>query len=224
MKIPITTLFLLLGPLILMGCQQTETSEKAKAYHENSEIIGEERDEVIGEVSKSIYESIDRKNTDAEPVVLEAFPKEGAEVQLPEGRYTISGQTAGTVTIYDEEGAVLYEAVMGEEQLAITLDLLDSHTVHVDGFEAAYIEPTETALSHELGAGIWEVGKDIEPGKFEAHNSFGYGYLQLFTEGEPPQVYEFHGEGIGQDPIELELVEGQKMKITEVRIHFEPQS
>lgn len=214
----LTILLCLICPFILNACGQPTTSEKVKAYHDNSEIIGEEKDDMVANISDTIYESADRENTQREPIIIEAIAKEGEEVQVPEGRYTITGQLAGTVTVKDNKGDILYETSIAEEGSGvgmITLDLTEDHTIHVDGFEEAFIHPAEAASSNELGPGIWEVGKDIEPGKFSIEGS-NYGYLQLFTEGESPQVYELHGDL--SEPIKVELKEGQKVKITDVSL------
>lgn len=220
-------ILLFITPFILSACEEkVVTSDKINAYHDNSEVIGDEKDEMVADISHTIYESIDREQTQSDFITVQVIDKEGEEVQVPEGRYMISGIAAGTVTVRDKQGDILYETPLVSEGIGIgmvTLDLTEDHVIHVDGFEEAFIQPAEDLPPNELGAGIWEVGKDIEPGKYTAQGS-EYGYLQLFQEEKSPKVYEFHGEHL-QDPIHMELVAGQKIKITNMNfIFFEPQS
>lgn len=56
---------------VLAGCSQNSPkSKKVLSYQENSEIIGEEKEEIIGEISDTMYESIDRSNAEAEEIVI----------------------------------------------------------------------------------------------------------------------------------------------------------
>ncbi|SHF94626.1 hypothetical protein [Ornithinibacillus halophilus] len=209
---------------VLIGCQQP--SEKVLRYDENKEIIGEEKDEIIGEVSDTIYESIDRSNSNSEEIFLEHLDANGAEVVPPEGRYMISGGQSGRILVYDENDVLMFEAVRDDFQGVggITIDLNGSHKVYVDGVEFAHIMPVPTQISNELTTGIWEVGTDIEAGTYEVSTEFGFGDIQLFEEGESPRLYEILG-GSSDSTIELDLKEGQKVKINGVSaLTFEPRT
>jgi hypothetical protein len=199
--------------LILSGCQ--EPSEKVLHYQENYEIIGTERDEIISNVSDTLYDSIDRSNSGAKEIVIDAIYKHGKKVTPPEGRYQIYGSLTGNVHIRDHQGElVLYELIgpspYGVE--SITVDLNGSQTVEVGGFEQVSIMPVATESSHELTAGIWEVGRDIEPGHYKVTGQ-SLGHLQIFEQGTSPQVYEVIG-GDTQSTSTVQLKEGQKLRIT----------
>ncbi|MED3552085.1 hypothetical protein [Cytobacillus praedii] len=203
--------------LFLNGCQQA--SEKIITYQENYEIVGKEKDEMINNTSETIYESIDRSNLDAKEVIIDPIYKDGEDVILPRGRYEIGGHITGNVYIHDEHGKLLFHDILGTGPLgveSITVDVNGSHIVHVDGFEQAYIMPVTTQLSSELSSGIWEVGKDIEEGSYTVTGS-GLGYLQIYEQGESPQVFEVIG-GDSHTASKVHIKDGQKLKISGVNI------
>lgn len=213
-----TILFLYIASMLFLnGCQQP--SEKITSYQENYEIVGKEKDEMINNTSETIYESIDRSNLDAKEVIIDPIYKDGEDVILPQGRYEIRGQITGNVYIHDAHGQLLFHDILGTAPLgveSITVDVNGSHIVHVDGFEQAYIIPVTTQLSSELSSGIWEVGKDIEEGSYTVTGS-GLGYLQIYKQGESPQVFEVIG-GDSHTASKVHLKDGQKLKISGVNI------
>lgn len=216
-------LIVLICLFVLTGCsQQSSKSEKVLSYQENSEIIGEEKEEIIGEVSDTMYESIDRSNAEAEEFVIGPVSREGEEVTPPEGRYNIGlgfsdDFQSGRVLVYDEEDTLLIEALLDDLYglSSITVDLNGSQTVYTDGVEELILIPEETNSSNELPAGISEVGKDIEPGNYSVATDLvdGMGYLEIFEEGEQPLVFEVLIDPLEPD-IDVELKEGQRVKIT----------
>ncbi len=62
--------------ILLIGCT-SEASEKVVQYQKNNEIIGEEREELIGEVSPTIYETIQRTNEEAEEILVSPIERPG---------------------------------------------------------------------------------------------------------------------------------------------------
>ncbi|WP_188734472.1 hypothetical protein [Oceanobacillus neutriphilus] len=228
-------LIVLICLFVLIGCsQQSSKSEKVLSYQENSEIIGEEKEEIVGEVSDTMYESIDRSNAEAEEFIIGPVSREGEEITPPEGRYNVGfgfsdDFQSGRVLVYDEEDTLLIEALLddGYGLRSITVDLNGSHTVYTDGVEELILIPKETKSSNELTTGISEVGKDIEPGNYSVATDLedGIGYLEIFEEGEQPQVFEVLINPLEPD-IDVELKEGQKVKITGFLsgLQFEPQS
>lgn len=200
---------------ILTGCIQ-QLSDKVLSYQENYELIGDERVEIIGNISNTIYESIDRSNSEATELIIDPIFQEGNDVILPEGRYAIAAQIAGNVFVRDEAGELLFHDIIAPPPFGVgkvTFDVNGKHIVHVDGFEQVFITPVATQLSNELSPGIWEVGKDIEEGSYTVTGD-GFGYLQIFQQGEEPKVYELLGAT--NQEITLHLKEGQKVKITRV--------
>lgn len=212
MKKAIISMFIV-SLIVLTGCQQL--SEKVLVYQENYEIIGTEREEIIGEVSDTIYESIDRSNSAATNVFIEPILQEGNDVTLPEGRYEITALMAGNVFVRDEHGTLLFHDIIARSPYGverITVDVNGKHIIHVDGFDNVMITPVPTQLSNELSPGIWEVGKDIKAGNYTVKGT-GLGYLQIFEQGQSPQVFEVIGWG-SESVSEIQLKDGQKIKIT----------
>lgn len=200
---------------VLNGCSQ-QLSDKVLSYQENFEIIGAEREEIIGNISDTIYESIDRSNSEATNVIVDPILQEGNDVTLPEGRYEIVAQIAGNVFVRDEQGELLFRDIIAPPPFGVgkvTVNVNGKHTIHVDGFEQAFITPVPTQLSNELSPGIWEVGKDIEAGSYSVTGD-GFGYLQIFEQGESPKVFEVLGDS--SQTIAIHLKDGQKLKITRV--------
>lgn len=216
---------------VLIGCNE-KPSEKALLYEENNEIIGAERDELIGEISDSLYNSIDRDNSEAEEIIS-AIERQGKDIIPKEGRYIIGAGVnhdvpqSGRVLVYDENNILLIDELLDEFRgvSSVAINLNGSHIVHFDGITQAFLTPVATEISNELNAGIWEVGIDIEAGNYSVMPAdFGFGYLQIYEEGEAPRVFEFL-DGSDQSKIEVLLVDGQIIKITGLNmLQFEIQS
>ena len=222
---------------VLIGWGQ-QPSEKLQAYQENNEIIGSEKDEIIGEVSETIYDTIDRSNSKAEEIFIGPIEGLGEDVTPPEGRYRIStGEPpvtedgavmmvpqSGRVLVYDVAGVLLLSEIIDYSFVgSVTLDLDGSHTVHIDGLDDAMIIPVDTVVSNDLSAGIWEVGKDIEAGNYSVFpTEFGFGDLQIFEKGKSPRLFEFL-DTTPDTAVEVELKEGQKLKVSSLySLTFEP--
>ncbi|SES61760.1 hypothetical protein SAMN05216389_10131 [Oceanobacillus limi] len=226
MKRMIITIFII-SLFVLVGCQQNP-SEKVLHYEANNEIIGTEKDEIIGDVSDTIYESIDRSNSEAEEMMVGPVEREGEEVTPSKGRYTISGGLSGRVVISDEQGNLLLEEILDQAYgvQSVTVDLNGSHSVYFDGVEEAMISPAQTNFSNELSAGIWEVGKDIEAGDYSvmAASEQAFGDLMIFEEGESTRLYEIIDTS-PESMIEVSLEDGQKVKISGLAfLEFKPKS
>lgn len=207
--------------LILSGCQAL--SEEALQYQENYEIIGNEKEKMLENTSHVIYKSIDRENSKAKEITIDAIYKEGKNVIPTEGRYQITGQLTGNVYIYDEEDNLLFHDLIAPNPLgveSITIDLDGTNILHVDGFDQVNVMPVSTQLLKELTPGIWEVGKDIQAGNYSVTGE-GFGYLEVFEQGKVPRIYEVIG-GESQTKTELSLQDGQKLRITKlVKVKFE---
>lgn len=208
--------------LALSGCNQESPSKKAIQYQENYEIVGSEKDELLGNVSDAIFKTSDRSNKGAEELFIKDVSK--GEISVPSGRYRIAGEMTGNVYIHDENGNLLYHAIVGSPYgvESITVDLDETDTITMDGFDQAYVMPAETQLSTELTAGIWEVGTDIEAGDYAISSPYGLGYLQIFDQNEDPVVFEVIGGGFEGTESDIQLRNGQKLRITDISmIHFE---
>ena len=111
-KIPF--ILFILSLFVLTGCNRLfhePPSEKVMRYQENYEIIGNEKDEMLDDVSETIFETSDRSNFLAEEVVIGVVGSEGKEIKVPSGRYQIIGNVTGTVDIRDENGDLLFHDI-----------------------------------------------------------------------------------------------------------------
>lgn len=205
---------------VLVGCSE-QPSEKVLRYQENNEIIDKEKDEIIGEVSDTIYITIDRSNAEAEEIIVSPVVKDMPDIIPKEGRYSIAplwsevmAPQSGRVLVYDQDNVLLVSEVFdswyGVE--SVTVDLNGSHSVHLDGINEAIITPVETQFSNQLSAGIWEVGKDIEAGEYSVYASeYGVGDLHVYEEGKSPRVFEFLD---ASSKVDIQLIEGQRLRVS----------
>ena len=206
---------------VMAGCEhgafQDTPSEKVLRYEENFEIIGSEKDNLIGKVIPSLFKTSDRSNALAEEVQLPVVPHEGKEVKLPSGRYSITGSPTGNVFILDGNGELLLREIVGSYAGVgtLTVDIDETYAIRVDGgYDSVSIIPVATQLSTELTAGIWEVGLDIEAGDYKVTTPYGLGYLQVLDKNDDPKVYELIGGKYSSTKSSLHLKKGQKLRIT----------
>ena len=215
--------------LILSGChplQQSE-SDKIDLYEKNFEIVGSEKDELIGQVNPAIFTTADRSNKEAEQVESDVFTKEGVKVTLQSGRYSISGYPAGNIFIYDKNGDLVIREIVGHSGIvgsSLTVDIEDTYTVFADGgFDHVSFTPVPTQLSTNLTAGIWEVGLDIEAGDYSIGSENGLGYIEIHETGTEPVLYEIIGGTQSGSKSRVKLTEGQKVRVTGISsVQFTP--
>ncbi|KAA0964991.1 hypothetical protein FQ087_01325 [Sporosarcina sp. ANT_H38] len=226
------SLLLLFASLFIMtGCAygpfQNAPSEKVLRYEENFEITGNEKNDLIGKVNPALFETSDRSNALAEEVDIPVVPKDGKQVKLPSGRYTITGHPTGNVFIRDEDGGLVLREIVGNYAGvgSLTVDIDETYTVLVDGgYDSVNILPAPTFLSTELVTGIWEVGLDIEAGNYTITTPNDLGYLQIFDKNNDPKMYELIGGTVSSTKSEVRLLAGQKLRITGISmINFQPQ-
>ena len=208
-------LLCVLSLFVLSSCNQ-EPSEKVTRYHENHEIIGSEKEELLSNLSETIFETSERSNITAEEAQVDVN-YEVKEIVVAPGRYQIIRHASGTVSIQDLTGGLLYRGVLGSSYgvNSITVDLNNAHIIRVDGGQdTVYVQPVATQLSTELTAGIWEVGLDIEEGEYTVTAPNGVGYLQQFDPTKEPILFEVIGGNFASTTSKIQLRKGQKLKIT----------
>lgn len=214
--------------LIMTGCHplQGMTTERIVAYEKNFEIIGTEKDGLIGKVNPEIFFTADRGNEGLEQVGEGVFTKQGVKVSLQEGRYLITGQPVGNIFIYDENGELVIREVVGYGGVSdLTVDIKDTYTIFADGgYDYVNFTPVSTFPSTELTAGIWEVGLDIEAGEYIVSMNSGLGYLEIHEKGKEPILYELiGGSPISQSTSHVSLQDGQKLRVTKTsNVQFTP--
>ncbi|MUK90117.1 hypothetical protein GMD78_17225 [Ornithinibacillus sp. L9] len=211
---------ILLIPILFIatGCSdvfQLSPSEKVKSYGENYEIIGNEKEELLQDVSETIFEHGDRSNSQAQEHHIPALDVRET-FSVPEGRYQITGNITGNVYIHDDKGVLVYHNIVGSPYgvPAITLDIKDTYTITVDGFDQVAVIPIETQIQTELTAGIWEVGMDIEAGDYIITGPHGgIGYVQILDTNDEAKVYEVFGGDFSSSNSHIQLKEGQIIRI-----------
>lgn len=212
----------------LIGCQQQKT-EETSIYKENYEIIGSAKQEILGEVSESIYFTSDRENLNA-PEVSHEVTREGLEFSVPiDGRYEIFAGPQGNISVFDEHGHLLLKEVVGYlvGGNSITMDLKNTYKIYVDGgYDGVYVTPVNTELKTNLTKGIWDVGLDIEPGIYSVKlTDQGFGYLQIFEKNQSPRVFEFISIDSISTESTIELKDGQKLKVSQTpSLEFIPEN
>jgi hypothetical protein len=219
----IAVLLLLVVFLVLAGCGRilnAPTYNNMTAHEKNSEIVGEEKGEIVGKVSPTIFDTVDRENSKGQEITTGVIEKSGMEINVPEGRYEIFAGNAGNVFIYDEQGDLLiremFDRIYGVDS-SLTVDLGENHEIFFDGgLDGATVRHAETKIKNNLTPGIWEVGLDIEAGDYTITTDNLVGYLQVFEPDKAVRVYELVGGGNLQTKSEVRLVDGQKLKITGV--------
>lgn len=211
---------LMMSCLLLVGCSRyinAPTFQNITPEERNGEIMGTEKDALVGEVSETIFEEIDRSFKMETPLETGVIEKSGMEIKVPEGRYTIYGGRAGSVSIYDDEGQYLIKETFDQFYgvMSLTVDISEHHTIFFDGgFEGATISYPEESAPNELTTGIWSVGEDIDPGEYLFSTSALIGYVQVFEEGKDVQVYELLGREPANAKSKITLENGQKIKLT----------
>ncbi|WP_060206152.1 hypothetical protein [Sporosarcina koreensis] len=214
--------------LLLSGCHplQKPESNKAGPYEKNFEIVGSEKDELIGKVNPAIFNTVDRRNEDAEQFESGVFTKEGVKVSLQPGRYAISGYPAGNIFIYDENGDLVIREIVGHVGGvgSLTVDIESAYTIFADGgYDNVSFSPVPTTLSTDLNAGIWDVGLDIEAGEYIFGSEYGMGYLEIHEKGNDPVLYEVIGGSEMGSKSRVKLTEGQKVRVTGISlVNFKP--
>ncbi|MCG7344609.1 hypothetical protein MHZ92_10710 [Sporosarcina sp. ACRSL] len=213
--------------LLLTGCHPLQQSKfvKVAPYEKNFEIIGSERDDLIGQVNPAIFAQVDRSNVHAEQVESGVFTREGVKVTLQPGRYSITGYPTGNIFIYDENGELIIRDIVGFAGVgSLTVDIVETYTVFADGgYDHVSFTPVPTQLATNLTPGIWEVGLDIEAGDYIVGSEYGLGYLEIHEKGKEPHLYEVIGGTQTGSKTRLKLTVGQKLKVTGISlVQFSP--
>ncbi|GEL78496.1 hypothetical protein [Tenuibacillus multivorans] len=214
-----TILILLIGTALLAGCQ-SNISNATESYIENYEIIGEEKEGMLEDVSETIFETTDRSNAQAEEI-LEYYPEEDIEeLTINPGRYQITGDGSGNVYIYDQQGDLLFHDILGGRNgvESITIDIAEQHTIKIDGLFHINFTPVPTEIKTDLTAGIWEVGTDVAAGTYDVTTPHGIGYVQIFDPDGDHQVYEFIANELSQTKSTIKLTEGQMVRVTDISL------
>lgn len=218
----------MLGMLLLVGCNDVKglPDEKAEIYDENHEIIGDEKQEIIGKTNPVIFESFSRKKHKAtnKTMELDIEKIEQSGIHLPTGRYQLSGDVTGRILVFDANGKEVFQELINQQGgvESVVLNIENTYTIKADGFINAYALPVDTKYANELSAGLWEVGKDIKPGEYDVSADAGLGHLQVLEKDGKPRLYELISSKFVNTKSEIQLQAGQILKITGVNsVRFE---
>lgn len=200
---------------IIAGCQAELTDQTQDPF----EIVGDEKDEIIGAYSDSFLEPVER----ADEVTYSNMISRRL-VNIPTSRYQIHTDGEGVITVSDEENNVIFKEVMSFGINEFTLDIRDDYLVEGSGFEWGNIQEVEKAEpSNTLTPGVWQVGEDIHAGEYTISGE-GHGYLQIFEHHKEPRVFEVIGNDYVQSSSIVELRKGQKLRINGLpEVNFEPE-
>ena len=128
----------------------------------------------------------ERDNSEAIEISLSEGEGYIVGVAIPAGRYEITGEGIGTITIIDTGfGLAVFDEIFGDEESieSITTDLVDGNEIRIAGLSKVNFIPVETYIRKELTTGTWIVGLDIEKGDYVFHPSEGKGDFLLYREG-----------------------------------------
>lgn len=211
--------------VVISGCQ--EESDKVTKYAKNFEITGDEKEKLLASNSPNVFTSVSRDDSHIEPIVIDPVDKD-EEITVQPGRYTLTGNATGNAYIYDEDGELVFHSILGNFYgvygvNTITLDIAEGYTLKFDGLDVVNISPAFEVFDNMLTAGIWDVGIDIESGEYLMSAPEGFGYVQILEENNGGKIYEVIGGEYAQTKSNVQLKEGQKIKITDIsRIEFTP--
>ncbi|MFS0674944.1 hypothetical protein [Ornithinibacillus sp. 179-J 7C1 HS] len=160
-----------------------------------------------------------RDNSNAEETTLNAGRFIVGE-DIPVGRYVITGDGMGNLFVYDENGLPEVNEILdntGDTGVtSITTNLEAGQEIEISGLNSVVFKPAETSLSNTLSAGSWEVGLDIEPGRYNVTAPSGMGNFFIYNEMGLPstnEILDASGE-LGVKQLTITLEEGQEIQIS----------
>lgn len=173
-------------------------------------------------------EQATRDNSNAEETTLHAGNFIVGE-DIPVGRYVITGDGTGNLFVYDEDGLPTVNEILdksGEMGVtSITTNLEAGHEIEISGLDNVTFTPAETSLSNTLSTGTWQVGLDIEPGRYDVTAPSGVGNFVIYNAMDLPatnEILDASGE-LGVTQITVNLEEGQVIQISGLNeVNFEP--
>jgi hypothetical protein len=205
----------------------TDTTDDA-----TDEEQGTDEDATDGEQAEEEEEPADepatRDNSSAQETTLNAGNFIVGE-DIPAGRYVITGDGMGNLFVYDENGLPEVNEILDNSAemgvTSVTTNLEDGQEIEISGLNAVKFTPAETKQSNTLSAGSWEVGLDIEAGRYDVTTPSGMGNFFIYNDMGLPstnEILDASGE-LGVKQITVTLEEGQEIKISGLNeVNFEP--
>lgn len=176
-------------------------------------------EKIVSEESKNIKSS-DTSTRDNSSAKLTKLSTGTFEVgnDILQGRYVCTGDSTGNFIVYDKSGMPTVNEILGKEDMGVsnvTINLKEGQKIDIKSIKNVTFTPAETKLSKDLSAGEWEVGLDIEPGKYIAKVEKGQGNFIVYS-GDLPKVNEIldaNGD-LGVSNVTLELKKGDVIRIS----------
>lgn len=209
--VPLVTILLFLTSCHFL--ESKELTEEASAYKRNFEIIGEEKEAIIGQVHPKIFEPALKEKKNLEENILYIDHKTDRPYQLSTGRYEISGIGTGYVYLYDEQDELIFREYIAYGIEKVQVDIKDSYKFRFNGLEEVVLTEIEPKVTKELTPGVWEVGTHIEAGSYEV-SGVGFGYMQVFSSIEDSRLYELVELSMNQSKVEVTFEDQQKVIIS----------
>ena len=196
------------------------SASKDVAQNEDSNTIVEGNYDSESDNNKTENVKIDerkRDNSSAKEITLQTGIFIVGE-DIPKGRYACTGDSSGNFIIKDKNGIPIVNEILGSDQLGVskvTTNLKDGEEIKISGIKNVKFTPVETGFSSELGAGTWEVGLDIEQGKYIAEVNEGQGNFVVYDNGFPKvnEILDASGN-MGVPSVTLNLKDGEIIKIS----------
>lgn len=136
---------------------------------------------------------------------------------VPVGRYVVSGDSTGNFFVYDKSGMPKVNEILGTDGFGVetvTINLEEGQKIEISGINNVKFVPAETKMLSELSSGSWEVGLDVEPGRYIASVDEGTGNFFVYRKGLP-KVNEIldASAGMGVQNVTIELEKGDVIQI-----------
>lgn len=158
-----------------------------------------------------------RDNSSAKETTLSAGTFYVGE-DITAGRYVCSGDSSGNFFLYDKSGMPQVNEILGGTEFGVTTvttDLEEGQKIEIKSINNVLFKPAETKILSELSAGTWEVGLDIEEGRYVASVESGSGNFFVYRNKMPKvnEILEAAGE-LGVPNVTIELKKGDIIKIS----------
>ena len=148
-------------------------------------------------------------------------------IDIPEGRYRITGDGNGNLLIYDGSGEPEINELLGIGDFgvtSVTTELENEYTIEIIGINNVTFTPADTEmLKDALSTGKWIVGLDIEKGKYEISSAVGTGNIFIYDKRGWPVINEILGDGqFGVKKVTVTLEDGYLIGISGLnKVRFE---
>jgi len=178
-------------------------------------------------------EEDDEEDDDDEDDILEALPttlSSGTWIvgeDVGQGRFMISGNQNGTLSIWRGDDLLVNEVLGGGEFgiLHYTTYLLQGDVIEISNISAvSFIPVTNRVPTNNISSGTWIVGVDLLAGTFDVRVPFGFGSFIIWR-GTNVITNELIGDGsveAGVEHIRVTLQNGDIVLISGIdRVYFE---